>query len=139
LGCGTYELDADSKIAKTDQDNITVPSLMGMVTMSRRKTGYMAYGASAGMGIGVDNGKIQLSNFYIGPTVLLGKRERIFVSVGASLRNVKELRISTPVGTTVPIASDLSSYMQDRYKVGVFASVTYSLTKDAKSMIRNIW
>ncbi|MGK6351513.1 hypothetical protein [Parapedobacter sp. DT-150] len=138
-GVNTYELDTVSKIAESDADGIAVPSIVGMVTMSRRKTGYLAYGASAGIGIGVDNGKIQLGNFYIGPTILLGKRERIFVSLGPSLRNVKQLRASAPVGTIVPNTSDLSSFMKDRYKVGVFASITYSLTKDAKSMIRNIW
>ncbi len=135
----TYELDTASRIVKSDEKGVTVPSLVGMVTMSLRKTGYIAYGASAGMGIGVDNGKIQLSNFYTGMTMLLGKRERIFISLGPSLRNVRQLRANTPVGTEVPNVSDLSSYMKDFYKVGFFASVTYSLTKDAKSMIRNMW
>lgn len=135
----TYELNDTLAIVKSKENSITVPSLVGMVTMSLRKTGYVAYGGSAGMGIGVENGKIQLSNFYAGLTMLLGKRERIFISLGPSLRNVKQLSASTREGTVVPNAVDLSSYMKDLYKVGVFASITYSLTKDAKSMIRNIW
>ncbi|SFC09307.1 hypothetical protein SAMN05421747_104108 [Parapedobacter composti] len=140
----TYELDTESRITKAGPDHMVAPAVLGMVTMSRRRTGYIAWGGSAGLGLDINEGKIQLSNFFIGPTMLLGKSERIFLSLGASLKDVGRLKsgyeytIGDKLGTEIPPTSDLSSYMAKHYRIGVFASITYSLTKDALAMIKNL-
>lgn len=140
----TFELDTASRITKAGSDYMVAPAVLGMITMSRRKTGYIAWGGSAGLGLDINEGKIQLSNFFIGPTMLLGKSERIFLSLGASLKDVGRLKsgyeytTAERPGTEIPPTSDLSSYMAKHYKIGFFASITYSLTKDALAMIKSL-
>ncbi|WP_293952358.1 MULTISPECIES: hypothetical protein [unclassified Sphingobacterium] len=132
----TYEIN-NANYIDTIKKNVISPSLIGLITMSTRKTGYITYGGSAGMGLDVTSGKVQISNFFIGPTALLGKRERIFLTLGASLKNVRQLK-STYNGVQVTNVNDLTSYTKDFYKIGFFASITYSLTKDARAMIKSL-
>ncbi|WP_346986536.1 hypothetical protein [Chryseobacterium sp. POE27] len=131
-----YEIGLDNKLAAYDKKFIS-SSLVGLITMSYRRTGYIAYGGSAGMGLDVIGGKLQISNFFIGPTILLGKKDRMFFTLGASLKNVRELKDGY-LGLEVPATDDLTSYSRDRYKIGIFASLTYSLTKDARALIKNL-
>jgi hypothetical protein len=115
-------------------NNLTVPSLVLLTTMSYRKAGYVAFGGSAGLGVDVANGKIQLSNFFVGPSILFGKFERMMLTAGASIRNVGQLKSGYKVGGNVT-TSDLNSYISDKYKIGTFIAITYHLTKKAKSNI----
>ncbi|WP_294318643.1 hypothetical protein [uncultured Chryseobacterium sp.] len=131
-----YEVDRDNKI-KSSFKNMFSPSLVGMVTMSWRKSGYLSYGGSFGMGLDITDGKIQFSNFFIGPTILLGKKQRIFITAGPSVKNVGRLKDGFD-GFQINGTNDLSSYTSNYYKIGVFASVTYSLTKDARLLIKNL-
>lgn len=131
-----YEIGIDNKLT-TYEKKFVSSSLIGMVTMSYRRTGYIAYGGSAGMGMDVVGGKVQISNFFVGPTMLMGKKERIFLTIGASLKNIRELKDGYD-GLQVPATDDLTSYSRDKYKVGVFASLTYSLTRDARALIKNL-
>lgn len=131
-----YEIGLENQL-KTYEKKLVSSSLIGMVTMSYRRTGYTSFGGSAGMGLDVVGGKIQISNFFIGPTILMGKKDRIFFTLGASLKNVRELKDGYE-GLKVPVADDLTSYSRDKYRVGVFASLTYSLTKDARALIKSL-
>lgn len=135
-------LDVDAGGERTLQiskkaDNLVVPSLLGLVTMSRRKTGYVAYGGSAGLGIDVVDGKIQLSNFFAGGTVLFGKFERIFLTAGCSFRNVGQLRNGYSIDDNIPgDAANIQTFISSKYKVGGFLALTYNLTKGAKDNYR---
>ncbi len=131
-----YEIGLENQL-KNYEKKLVSSSLIGMVTMSYRRTGYTSFGGSAGMGLDVVGGKIQISNFFIGPTILMGKKDRIFFTLGASLKNVRELKDGYE-GLKVPVAEDLTSYSRDKYRVGVFASLTYSLTKDARALIKSL-
>ena len=131
-----YAIGLENQL-KSYEKKIISSSLIGMVTMSYRRTGYTSFGGSAGMGLDVVGGKIQISNFFIGPTILMGKKDRIFFTLGASLKNVRELKDGYE-GLKVPVADDLTSYSGDKYRVGVFASLTYSLTKDARALIKSL-
>lgn len=125
-------------LAKKD-NKLLVPSMVGLVTMSFRRTQYMTYGGSAGLGIDVVNGKIQLSNFFIGPTVLLGKYDRLFISGGASLRNVGQLKSGYFEGQRLTAGSDdISNFITDKYKVGGFLALTYNLTRGVRANYKSI-
>lgn len=117
---------------------LSAPSVLGLVTMSVRRTKYAAYGGSAGLGIDVLNGKVQLSNFFIGPTLLLGKFDRIFLSIGASVRNVQQLQSGFEENGTAGGATKISQILEDKYNVGGFVSISYSLTDNAKKMLQSL-
>jgi len=120
-----------------DSKDLVAASLVGLVSMSRRQTKYIALGGSAGLGIDVLHGKVQISNFFIGPSMLFGKKDRIFFTSGASLRNIGKLKSGYNVGYNVGKVTEISSFIADKYKVGWFVALSYSLTKDAKQMIKS--
>ena len=125
-------------LAKKD-DKVLVPSMVGLVTMSFRRTQYMSFGGSAGLGIDVVNGKVQLSNFFIGPTILLGKYDRLFISGGASFRNVGQLKSGYFEGQRLTAGSDdISNFITDKYKVGGFLALTYNLTRGVRANYKSI-
>lgn len=139
-----YELgrnDDDQIIITQQSDYQAVPSLIGMFTVSHRSPEYVTWGGSAGLGIDVVNGKIQLSNFFAGPSIIFGKYERITLSAGISVRNVGRLKSGYETETYIisdPL-SDIKDYMTDRYKIGSFMSITYNLTKGIKSNVKKIY
>lgn len=134
----TMAVKDSTSVIKINQkaNQLTVPSLVLLTTMSYRKAGYVAFGGSAGLGVDVTNGKIQLSNFFVGPSVLFGKFERLMLTAGASIRNVGQLKSGFKAGNSVAGgSSDVNNYISDKYKVGSFIAITYHLTKKAKSNI----
>ncbi|OJX28169.1 MAG: hypothetical protein BGO86_02290 [Chryseobacterium sp. 36-9] len=132
-----YEYNKENKI-QTTYKNMLSPSLVGMVTMSYRKTNYIAFGGSAGMGVDVNDGKIQLTNFFIGPSILFGRNQRIFLTAGPSVKNVGKLKSEYSDVPINPHTEDFSSYIRSDYKIGAFVSITYSLTKDTRALIKNL-
>lgn len=133
----TPDSDSQELVITEDSKDLVAGSLVGLITMSRRQTKYIAWGGSAGLGIDVLNGKIQISNFFIGPTILFGKKDRIFFTAGPALRNIGKLKSGYNVGYNVGKVTEISSFIADKYKVGWFVSLSYSLTKDAKQMIKS--
>lgn len=131
-------IERETKIMKKS-DYLAVPSLLGLATMSYRKTGYITFGASAGLGIDVVNGKIQLSNFFGGPTVLFGKFDRLFLTLGGSVRNVGQLKGGYRVGDVIPSGNnDIEDFITDKYKIGGFIALTYNLTKGARDNYKKL-
>ncbi len=136
----TMAVKDSTSVIKINQkaNQLTVPSLVLLTTMSYRKAGYVAFGGSAGLGVDVNNGKIQLSNFFVGPSVLFGKFERMMFTAGASIRNVGQLKSGYKSGNSVAGgSSDVNTYISDKYKIGTFIAITYHLTKKAKSNLNN--
>jgi len=118
-----------------------VPSVLGMATMSYRSASYVTYGASVGLGIDVTNGKIQLSNFFAGPSVIFGKYDRLTLTTGASVRAIDRLKGNYSVNTNMPItesSSDLKNFVTTEYRVGFFISLTYNLTRGVKDNVQII-
>ncbi|WP_333696556.1 hypothetical protein [Flavobacterium sp.] len=134
-----YETNERETRILRKSENLVVPSLIGLVTMSYRKTGYVTFGGSAGLGIDVVDGKVQLSNFFAGPTILFGKFERMFLSFGPTFRDVGTLRGGYNPNDLLPSgSSDINDYITTKYKVGYFASLTYNLTKGAKDNYKKL-
>lgn len=130
--------DNNTVIAKKE-DNFTTASILGLMTMSYRRTQYLAYGASAGLGIDAVNGKIQLSNFFVGPTILFGKYDRIFLTGGFSFRNVGQLKSGYNEGDEIVIGTDdINKYLSDKYSLGGFLSLTYNLTKGVRANYKRL-
>ncbi|WP_159799132.1 hypothetical protein [Flavobacterium sp. MK4S-17] len=124
---------------KRKSNELIVPSLVGMATMSYRSSHYITFGASAGLGIDVVNGKIQLSNFFAGPSVIFGRYERLVLTAGASFRNVGRLKSGYKENSIVSgNGSDIDSFISDRYKLGVFMALTFNLTKGIKQNIKSV-
>ncbi len=139
----SYELviGQDSVQIHQKSKQIFVPSVLGMATMSYRSASYVTYGASVGLGIDVTNGKIQLSNFFAGPSIIFGKHDRLTFTTGASVRAIDRLKGNYSVNTNMPItesSSDLKNFVTTEYRVGFFVSLTYNLTRGVKDNVQII-
>jgi hypothetical protein len=129
----------DSTTLSVKSNKLIAPAVVGLITMSYRRTQYVAYGGSAGLGIDVLNGKVQLSNFFVGPTVLFGKYDRLFLSGGLSLRNVQQLKSGYNEGDSIINgANEISNYLTDKYAIGTFLSLTYNLTKGVRTNLKKL-
>lgn len=136
---GKKDNNSTGTVIRKKGNDFTVPSLIGLVTMSHRMTGYVAYGGSAGLGIDVTNGKIQLSNFFAGATVLFGKYDRLFLTIGPTLRNVGKLKSGYLEGASITNGgAEIQDFLTDDYKVGWFLSLTYNLTKGVRDNAKQL-
>lgn len=111
--------------------------MIAIVTITNRSTGYGAIGASAGLGVDVVSGKIQMSNFFIGPTLILGKYDRMMFTAGAALRNVGNLKGDYKINDVITQSNDVNTVLSDNYKIGFFLALTYNLTENVRSKISN--
>lgn len=135
----TYELGKDHNgdvAILRDEKHLFVPSFLGLFTASYRNSRQVTIGGSVGLGLDATNGKIQLNNFFAGPTLIWGKHERISLTSGVTLRTIQKLDGGYNVGDNVPNATDISDYTKDAYKLGFFIAVTYNLTNGVKKQIR---
>ncbi len=133
-----YEMSVNSaginSIAEVSKNNY-FPSIVGMATMSFRSEKVVAWGMSAGIGVNVTDGKIQTNNFYFGPSLILGRYERLCLTAGGTVKGVSKLRSGYSV-TDISNTNDISSFTTESIKIGVFMSVTYNLTKGIKQNIK---
>lgn len=133
-----YTANGENRIGLKNK-NLTVPSLVTMISMTNRGSKYVAFGGSAGLGIDINNGRIQMSNFFIGPTVVLGKYDRLMFTPGLALRNVGKLKSGYEVANTVITESnDIDTVLSDNYKLGFFVALTYNLTNNVRDKISKL-
>ena len=132
-----YTINGQNKVG-LKSENLTVPSIIAMISMTSRSSKYLAIGGSAGLGIDINNGKIQIGNFFIGPTLVLGKYDRLMFTPGVALRNVGKLKNGITVDvTTLDQANTIDAVLTDNYKLGFFVALTYNLTKNVRDKISN--
>ena len=132
-----YTINGQNKVG-LKSENLTVPSIIAMMSMTSRSSKYLAIGGSAGLGIDIINGKIQIGNFFIGPTLVLGKYDRLMLTPGVALRNVGQLKNGITVDvTTLDQANNIDAALTDNYKIGFFVALTYNLTKNVRDKISN--
>lgn len=135
-----YDVSTDTlgqnRIVK-ESEHSYFPSIVGMATASYRSSKHITIGLSLGAGVSFQDGKIQTNNFYIGPSLVIGKFERFAITSGLSIKNVQELRSGYEVDQVIN-TTDISSYMRESYKLGMFFAVTYNLTKGVKNNLKYI-
>src|SRR5690606_17457966 len=77
----------DNKIVNGNEP-IFIPSFVGFFTATKRSANHWAVGFSIGVGVSADDGKVTFDNFFIGPSLMIGKYERVTVTSGASLKSL---------------------------------------------------
>ncbi|WP_293888495.1 MULTISPECIES: hypothetical protein [unclassified Sphingobacterium] len=113
-----------------------VPSVIGLATLGFRSASYTTFGLSAGMGLDINEGEIQVSNFYTGPSLTLGRYDRVTITGGIALKNLNVLKSSYQVNKGYSASISESDVFTKRYHFGYFLSITYNLTKGMKNNIK---
>lgn len=99
------------------KDYLTLLPLVMLTNKNYQNASCITYNVSMGLRIDVLNGKTQLSNFFIGTSVLFGKFERLMFTAGASIRNVQQLQSGYQIGSNVT-TSNTKSFLIEMYKAG---------------------
>ena len=136
-----YEIKADSvdirRISKTDKSGFS-PSFVGFFTTSYRSATHWSYGLSAGVGISADDGTITLDNFFIGPSLIVGRYERVNLTTGVSFKNLPRLNSGFKEGQEIPNGYTEENVTSKSYQPAFFIALTYNLTKGVKNNVKQI-
>lgn len=112
------------------------PSFVGFFTTSYRSSSHFSGGLSLGLGFNVDEGKLILDNFYIGPSLIVGKYERITLTAGGTFKNIPRLNNAFNVGDIVPNSYTLDNITTESYRFGYFFGVSYNITRGVKDQLK---
>lgn len=134
-----YELQFDSadkqQIAEIS-NNYYTPAVVGFFTTSYRSATHYTVGLSLGLGIGTTNGKIILDNVYIGPSLIVGKYERISITSGITFKNIPKLNNSFKNGDIVPNSFKPENITTESYQPGIFFAIHYNLTSGVRNQLK---
>ncbi len=136
-----YDIKADSngvrRITNADKSGFS-PSFVGFFTTSYRSATHWTGGLSVGLGISADDGTITLENFFIGPSLIVGRYERVNLTTGVSLKNLRKLDNGFKEGQEVANATIIEGVTTKSYEPGFFIALTYNLTKGVKNNVKQI-
>lgn len=135
-----YELNHynDSTLISSNSKHSYSPTLIGLATLGFRSANNYMLGLSAGMGLNVSkDGIIQLSNFYVGPSLTIGRYDRITLAGGIAIKKLDVLRSGFEEGKKYQPNLDDSDVFSQKYNFGGFLSITYNLTNGMKDVIKS--
>ncbi len=110
--------------------------MVGFFTTSYRSATHYTVGLSLGLGIGTTNGKIILDNVYIGPSLIVGKYERISITSGITFKNIPKLNNSFKNGDIVPNSFKPENITTESYQPGIFFAIHYNLTSGVRNQLK---
>lgn len=120
-----YEIKVDSmgnnRITNTNKSGFS-PSFVGFFTTSYRSATHFTGGLSLGLGISADEGAITLENFFIGPSLIVGRYERVNLTAGVSFKNLRKLDSSFKEGQQVSNATTIEAVTTKSYEPSFFYS-----------------
>lgn len=117
-------------------NNYYSPSIVGFFTTSYRTATHYTVGLSLGLGIGATDGKIVLDNVYVGPSLIVGKYERMSITSGVTFKNIPKLNNSFKNNDIVPNSYKPENITTVSYQPGVFIAIHYNLTKGVRDQLK---
>lgn len=104
------------------------PGTAAMIHAYRRTGKEASIGLMFGVGVGFESFDDVDLSLYVGPTVVVGKREKFMISSGFSFHRVDRLRGGLEVGTTYNLTDiDLDNITQKLIRPSCFISLSYAL------------
>lgn len=127
----------ENVIMKNDK-SIFTPSFVGFFTASRRSATHFSCGFSIGIGVSANEGSLTFDNFFVGPSLTVGKYERVTLTSGLSIKNLPVLNNGYQEGDIVPQQYTIENVSDKNYVPGFFISLSYNLTKGVKDNIKHM-
>ena len=145
---GSLHSDKYSYAVKMNQNNenvimkndkpIFTPSFVGFFTASRRSATHFSCGFSIGIGVSANEGSLTFDNFFVCPSLTVGKYERVTLTSGLSIKNLPVLNNGYQEGDIVPQQYTIENVSDKNYVPGFFISLSYNLTKGVKDNIKHM-
>lgn len=127
----------ENVIMKNDK-SIFTPSFVGFFTASRRSATHFSWGFSIGIGVSAFEGSLTFDNFFVGPSLIVGKYERVTLTSGISIKNLPVLNNGYKEGDILPLQYTIENVSDKNYVPGFFISLSYNLTKGVKDNIKHM-
>ena len=117
----------DTIISSEDSDRF-LPVATSFIHFYPQRTNNVALGGSFGIGIPLTGSENFSSiNFFLGPSLIFGKSQRIVLNGGLMGGKVEEISRGLSVGDTVLPQSEIPT--ASRYKIGYFLGVSFNLNQ----------
>jgi len=127
-----YE-NRNNTIAKIS-NNKYYPTLAGLFHVSLRSASLCSVGFSLGASLNIT--EFDINSLFIGPSLLVGKKEKIIFTSGMSFRKTKQLKSGYFDGQQIVGESNIDNYLTNNFKLGAFVGISYNLTKKQKSSLK---
>lgn len=128
----SYE-NRNNTIAKTS-NNKYYPTLAGIFHVSLRTSSLCSPGFSLGASLNIT--EFDINSLFIGPSLLVGKKEKIILTSGMSFRKTKQLKNGYIDGQQIVGESNIENYLTNNFRLGFFVGISYNLTKKQKSSLK---
>lgn len=128
----------DSAQIHIKSNQLYVPSIAALATISLRSAGYFTGGFSAGVGIDILGSEITMSNFYSGFSFIMGKYDRMMITGGLSIGHMNVLKPGYDIEKMHPYPNQngIDDFLMKEYRAGFFVAITYNLTRGLKDNVK---
>lgn len=127
-----YSIQND--VIKINSKNQFIPDLGIFFHSSFRNGSSWAPGIS--LGTSLDISKFNINSFYLGGSVLIGKRDKVIITAGPAFRLTQELKENFNENDEVIGIKDINDITTKNFKIGAFLALTYNLTNKQKGLIK---
>lgn len=88
------------------------------------------------LGTSLDISKFNINSFYLGGSLLIGKRNKVILTAGPAFRLTQELKENFNENDKVAGIMDVNDIITKNFKIGGFFALTYNLTNKQKGLIK---
>lgn len=131
----TKQLDTATnleRIIEKRNTNQYLPSIGAMLHVSLRSHKLVSFGLTVGASISTT--ELDLNSLYPGISVLIGKTEKIIITVGPALKKVQYLKSEFSINKDYPVGTLPDNFeTEPAFRQGWFVGLTYNLTNNQKS------
>ncbi|MNU12231.1 hypothetical protein D3C71_02530 [compost metagenome] len=119
---------------KLNSKNQFIPDL-GIFFHSSFRNG-SSWAPGIALGTSLDISKFNINSFYLGGSLLIGKRNKVILTAGPAFRLTQELKENFKENSQVVGIKDVNDITTKNFKIGVFFALTYNLTNKQKGLIK---
>ncbi len=110
----------------SEEDDAFFPALTTFIHFYRQSASNLSIGGSFGVGFALtDSDNIKSPSFYLGPSFIIGKGERLVLSGGIVGARVRQLTNGFEVGDTVDFFQEFDT--KHSYELGYFIGLSFNL------------
>lgn len=119
----------NGKIVATENDAFT-PMITSFAHIYKQTSSSINLGGSFGIGYPLsDGGGVSSVSFFVGPTIVVGRKQKFLISGGLMGAKVNRLGGGLEVGDDFDTFSGLEVPLASRYELGYYISISYDLLK----------
>ncbi len=113
-------------IITSEDTNDFVPIATSFIHFYPQQIKDVSIGGSFGIGIPLSGGEAVSSlNFFLGPSIILGKSQRVIINTGFMGGRVQEISQGLKVGDTLPPFSSVPT--KSKYQMGYFLGISFNI------------